>query len=636
MPGLQLDRRCGSGLQAVLYAACQVASGAGSVVVAGGVESMSSVEHYALGLRTGVRSGGVELMDRLVRARETAGGKDHPVPGGMLETAENLRRDYDISREEQDELAVRSQQRAGAAHEAGRFAEELVPVTVPGRRGRPDVVVDRDEHPRPDTTLEQLAALRPVREKIDAASTVTAGNASGQNDGAAMCVVTTREEADRRGLRPLLALRSWAVAGVGPEVMGIGPVPATAAALERAGLTLDEMDVIELNEAFAAQVLACLREWKVDPTDERLNPNGSGISLGHPVGATGARILATMAHEMQRRESRYGLETMCIGGGQGLAAIFERVAVMSRRPIDRAVDVHHVVTGPEDAPVVVLSNSLGADLRMWDGVVDALAEHFRVVRYDTRGHGRSPRCPGPYSIDDLADDVVALLDTLGVAKAHLVGLSLGGMTGMRLAARDPERVDRLVLLCTGAHLEAGPGYTERAAQVRADGTGVGRRGRRGQPLVHPGVPGGAPRRPRRERGDVCRRPPPRATPVAARPSPRWTCVPTCRRSRPPPSPSPAPTTRRRRRRYLEEIAEGVPDGRLLVVPDAAHLAAAEQPRGRRRRPILEHLGVTDDITLDRLMTSTRSSPAPPRRSPTCSTAPAWPSAASASSASRGP
>jgi acetyl-CoA C-acetyltransferase len=325
VPGLQVDRRCGSGLQAVLYAAGQVATGAAKVVVAGGAESMSNVEHYALGLRTGVRMGGVELMDRLDRARETAGGRHHPVPGGMLETAENLRRDYGISREEQDELSVRSQQRAGAAHDAGRFADELVPVTVPGRRGRPDVVVDRDEHPRPETTLEDLAKLRPVRLKVDDASTVTAGNASGQNDGAAMCVVTTRDEAERRGMRPLLALRSWAVAGVGPEVMGIGPVPATAAALDRAGLTLDEIDVIELNEAFAAQVLACLREWKVDPGDERLNPNGSGISLGHPVGATGARILATMAREMERRESRYGLETMCIGGGQGLAAVFEAV-----------------------------------------------------------------------------------------------------------------------------------------------------------------------------------------------------------------------------------------------------------------------------------------------------------------------
>jgi acetyl-CoA C-acetyltransferase len=325
VPGLQIDRRCGSGLQAVLYAAGQIATGAASVVVAGGAESMSNVEHYALGLRTGLRAGGVELADRLERARETAGGRSHPVPGGMLETAENLRRDYAISREEQDELAARSQQRAVEAHAAGRFAEELVPVTVPGRRGKPDTVVDRDEHPRPGTTLEDLASLRPVRQRIDGGATVTAGNASGQNDGAAMCVVTTREEAERRGLRPLLALRSWAVAGVGPEVMGIGPVPATATALDRAGLTMDDLDVLEVNEAFAAQVLACLREWKVEPTDERLNPNGSGISLGHPVGATGARILATMAHEMQRRDSRYGLETMCIGGGQGLAAVFEAV-----------------------------------------------------------------------------------------------------------------------------------------------------------------------------------------------------------------------------------------------------------------------------------------------------------------------
>ncbi len=325
VPGLQVDRRCGSGLQAVLYAAGQVATGAARVVVAGGTESMSQVEHYATGLRTGVRMGGIDLMDRLDRARETAGGRFHPVHGGMLETAENLRKDYAIGREEQDELAARSQQRAVAAHEEGRFADELVPVTVPGRRGQDDLVVDRDEHPRAGTTAEDLARLRPVRLRIDPDSTVTAGNASGQNDGAALCVVTTRAEAERRGLTPMLVLRSWAVAGVGPEVMGIGPVPATAAALERAGLGMDDLDLIELNEAFAAQVLAVLREWKLDPLDERLNPNGSGISLGHPVGATGGRILATMAHEMWRRGSRYGLETMCIGGGQGLAAVFEAV-----------------------------------------------------------------------------------------------------------------------------------------------------------------------------------------------------------------------------------------------------------------------------------------------------------------------
>ncbi|MFT4082972.1 MAG: acetyl-CoA C-acetyltransferase [Nocardioides sp.] len=325
VPGLQLDRRCGSGLQAVLSAAGQIATGAGTLLVAGGAESMSNVEHYALGLRGGVKQGGIDLADRLDRARETAGGRDHPIPGGMIETAENLRRHYAISREEQDELSVRSNQRAVAAHEAGRFAQELVPVTVPGRRGRPDVVVERDEHPRADASMESLGRLRPIRLKVDPDSTVTAGNASGQNDGAAMCVVTTRAEAERRGLRPLLSLRSWAVAGVAPETMGIGPVPASAAALDRAGLTLADIDLIELNEAFAAQVLAVLREWKIDADDERLNPNGSGISLGHPIGATGARILATAAYEAQRREARYVLETMCIGGGQGLAAIFEVV-----------------------------------------------------------------------------------------------------------------------------------------------------------------------------------------------------------------------------------------------------------------------------------------------------------------------
>jgi acetyl-CoA C-acetyltransferase len=323
VPGLQIDRRCGSGLQAVLYAAGQVATGAANVVVAGGAESMSNVEHYALGLRTGVRQGGIALLDRLDRARETAGGATHPISGGMIETAENLRRECGIGRDEQDELSARSHHRAVAAHEAGRFSEEMVAVTVPGKRGNPDSVVDRDEHPRADITVEKLAALRPIRVKIDDQSTVTAGNASGQNDGAAMCVVTTRDHAEKRGLTPILALRSWAVTGCAPETMGIGPVSATAAALQRAGLTLDDIDLIELNEAFAAQVLAVLAEWKIDPLDDRVNPNGSGISLGHPIGATGARILATAAYEARRRNSRFVLETMCIGGGQGLAAIFE-------------------------------------------------------------------------------------------------------------------------------------------------------------------------------------------------------------------------------------------------------------------------------------------------------------------------
>ncbi len=289
VPGLQLDRRCGSGLQAVIYAAMQV--------------------------QTGVSD---------VRGRATAGGENYPVPGGMLETAENLRREYGIGREEQDELALRSHRRAVAAQRAGLFAEEIVPVTVTTRKG--DVVVGTDEHPRADASLDSLAKLRPVMLSADPEATVTAGNASGQNDAAAVCVVTHPDEARRNGLRPLARLVSWAVAGVPPRVMGIGPVPATAKALDRAGLKLRDMDLIELNEAFAVQVLACLREWGLTGTDtDRLNVNGSGISLGHPVGATGCRILTTLLREMDRRGSHYGLETMCIGGGQGLAAVFERV-----------------------------------------------------------------------------------------------------------------------------------------------------------------------------------------------------------------------------------------------------------------------------------------------------------------------
>lgn len=321
-PGMQLDRRCGSGLQAVLSAATQVAAGVSDLVIAGGAESMSQVEHYAL-LRQGVRAD-VQLADRLGRARSTAGGEHHPIPGGMIETAENLRREYGISRAAQDELAVRSHHAATTAMQEGRYADELVPVTVATRKGT--VIVDTDEHIRPDTDLETLAGLRPIMGRQDPEATVTAGNASGQNDGAALCVVTTRATAEAKGLTPMLALRSWAVAGVAPETMGIGPVPASALALQRAGLSLDELDLIELNEAFAAQALAVLTEWGMaDPASwERLNVNGSGISLGHPVGATGGRILATLAHELHRREGRYALETMCIGGGQGLAAVFER------------------------------------------------------------------------------------------------------------------------------------------------------------------------------------------------------------------------------------------------------------------------------------------------------------------------
>ncbi|TDC87172.1 acetyl-CoA C-acetyltransferase [Actinomadura sp. 7K507] len=322
--GTQIDRRCGSGLQAVLDAAMQVQLGVSDVIIAGGAESMSGAPFYTTQARWGVRGPSLQLHDALAQGRVTAGGVNHPVPGGMLETAENLRREYGIGREEQDELSVRSHQRAVAAQKSGTFAEEIVPVTVRSRKG--DTVVDTDEHPRPDTTVEGLAKLRPVLGRSDDQATVTAGNASGQNDAAAACVVTTPERAAELGLRPLVRLVSWARAGVPPRTMGIGPVPATAKALERAGLALADIDLIELNEAFAAQVLAVTREWDLKDADwDRVNVNGSGISLGHPVGATGARILATLAREMERREVRYGLETMCIGGGQGLAAVFERV-----------------------------------------------------------------------------------------------------------------------------------------------------------------------------------------------------------------------------------------------------------------------------------------------------------------------
>jgi len=325
VPGFQLDRRCGSGLQAVCLAAMEVQTGVADVVVAGGVESMSNAEFYSTGIRWGPNRGSVVLADRLNRARVTAGSRRYIVEGGMIETAENLRRQYGISRQEQDEYALRSHQRAVAAWDEGRFDAEVVPVPVPGKKGEVSLFA-RDEHPRADTTLEKLAALRPIMIAQDPEATVTAGNASGENDAAACCLVTTPEKAAELGLKPMARLVSWAVAGVHPAYMGLGPVPATKKALERAGLSLADMGLIELNEAFAAQLLACTREWGFTEGDfERLNVNGSGISLGHPVGATGARILATLLYEMERRDVQFGLETMCIGGGQGIAAVFERV-----------------------------------------------------------------------------------------------------------------------------------------------------------------------------------------------------------------------------------------------------------------------------------------------------------------------
>ena len=325
VPGLQVDRRCGSGLQAVLDAAMRIQTGVADVVIAGGADNMSQAEHYVTGARWGLKGRPADFKDRLARGRVTAGGDNHPVPGGMIETAENLRADYEISREAQDELAVRSQTRAVAAQESGLFAEEIIGVSVPQRKADP-VLVTTDEHPRPGTTIEKLAKLRPIMGSSIDGATVTAGNASGQNDGAAVCIVTTPVVAERHGLRPLARLVSWGVGGVRPSHMGLGPVPATARALDRAGLTLADMDLIELNEAFAAQVLAVAAEWGLAESDwERTNVNGSGISLGHPIGATGMRILTGLVREMGRREVRYGLETMCIGGGQGLAAVFERI-----------------------------------------------------------------------------------------------------------------------------------------------------------------------------------------------------------------------------------------------------------------------------------------------------------------------
>jgi acetyl-CoA C-acetyltransferase len=320
--GLQIDRRCGSGLQALIYGVMQVATGGSDLVLAGGAESMSNAAFYSTRMRWGVPPQGMHFDDALTRGRVTAGGCNFPVPGGMIETAENLRRDYAVPREEQDAFAAESHARSVAAQDAGIFAEEIVPVEVVSKRAT--VTIHTDEHPRRDVTVEALASLKPLVAG-DPESTVTAGNASGQNDGASVAIVTTVEKAAELDLKPFARLVSWAVAGVPPRTMGIGPVPSVAKALDRAGLRLTDIDLVELNEAFAAQVLACTREWKFAASDfERMNVHGSGISLGHPVGATGGRILATLLREMDRRGVRYGLETMCIGGGQGLAAVFER------------------------------------------------------------------------------------------------------------------------------------------------------------------------------------------------------------------------------------------------------------------------------------------------------------------------
>ncbi len=319
VPGYQLDRRCSSGLQAILNACMMVQTENADVVIAGGVESMSNAEFYVNESRWGARFGSITLHDRLARARETISPEDRfGVISGMVETAENLAKQYEISREEQDEYSLRSHQRAIAAQESGRFDAEIVAVEIPQRRGDP-VVFNKDEGPRAETSMEALTRLRPIMSD----GTVSAGNASSQNDAASVCLVVAEDKLDELGLEPMAFLKGWTVTGCHPATMGIGPVAAVSKLMDKTGMSLEDMDVIELNEAFAAQVLAVLREWKL-PNHDNLNVNGSGISLGHPIAATGARILTTLLNEMERRDAQFGLETMCVGGGQGVAAMFER------------------------------------------------------------------------------------------------------------------------------------------------------------------------------------------------------------------------------------------------------------------------------------------------------------------------
>jgi acetyl-CoA C-acetyltransferase len=319
VPGMQLDRRCGGGLQAVITAAMMVQTGAADVVLAGGVESMSNIEYYTTSMRGGARAGNAVLYDRLDRGRERSQPSERfGYISGMIETAENLAREYGITREESDRYAARSHVRAAQAWSEGRFAQEVVPVSVTARRGE-TVIVNQDEGVRADCTPAALAKLKPLMK--DGVS--TAGNSSQQNDAASACLVVAEDKLAELHLEPLGFLVGWAAAGCDPARMGIGPVPAVARLFRKTGLSWNDIDLVEVNEAFAAQVLAVLKGWGWND-QERLNVNGSGISLGHPIGATGVRIMTTLLHEMRRRSSRYGLETMCIGGGQGMAAVFER------------------------------------------------------------------------------------------------------------------------------------------------------------------------------------------------------------------------------------------------------------------------------------------------------------------------
>ncbi|MBI2954886.1 MAG: acetyl-CoA C-acyltransferase [Chloroflexi bacterium] len=316
-PAYSLDRQCASGLQAIVNAMLEIQTGNADIMLAGGVESMSQCEYYVTGARWGARLGNQVFYDRWDRAVARVSTNVFGEIPNMIYTAENVAAECNISREEQDEYAVLSHRKACAAIADGKFKDEIVPVPVPGPKGQ-TTLFQQDEHPRPDVTLESLAKLRPIVGK-----TVTAGNASGMNDGAAVCLLMAADKAEQLGVTPLAIIRGYALAGVDPRLMGLGPVPAVKKLLAKMSLTLDDIDLFELNEAFAAQAIGVLRGLEVSDYSN-VNVNGSGVALGHPIACTGARIMATLLPEMHRRKARYGLETMCIGGGMGLAAIVER------------------------------------------------------------------------------------------------------------------------------------------------------------------------------------------------------------------------------------------------------------------------------------------------------------------------
>ncbi|WP_367352669.1 acetyl-CoA C-acyltransferase family protein [Achromobacter animicus] len=313
-PAFNVNRLCGSGLQAIVSAAQTIMLGDADIAVGAGAESMSRAPYIAPAQRWGARMGDSVMLDMMTGALSDPFGKMH-----MGVTAENVAAKFGINRQDQDATAAESHRRAAAAIDAGYFRDQIVPVKIKSRKG--EIVFDTDEHVRRDVTADSLATLKPVFQKEN--GTVTAGNASGLNDGAGALVLMNASVAAKRGVKPLARLVAYAHAGVDPNIMGIGPVPATQAALKRAGLTVDQLDVIEANEAFAAQACAVSRELKLDAA--KVNPNGSGIGLGHPIGATGAIITTKALHELQRVGGRYALVTMCIGGGQGIAAIFERI-----------------------------------------------------------------------------------------------------------------------------------------------------------------------------------------------------------------------------------------------------------------------------------------------------------------------